>query len=171
MPRFEDGVFQENILDNELINKIISFLKIGAIPDYLLKFPLEITPVDDAANAIYNLIIHPNSQNRIFHLFNHNNIYVKKLLKLYDKSDNEVKILEEEEFKSLINEILQNEASKRLLKNILDDFDNNLHLNYSNDIIIKSKFTVNYLKKSKFKWHKISNNYIERLIDLLRKVI
>ena len=171
MPRFEDGVFQENILDNDLINKMVSFARIGAVPEYLLKFPIEITPVDDAANAIYNLIIHPNNQNRIFHLFNHNYVYVRKLLKLFDKSNNEITILQEEKFKSKIKEILQNEETKRLLKNILDDFDNDLHLDYSNDIIIKSKFTVRYLKKADFKWHKISDNYLNRFINLLRKVI
>lgn len=171
MPRIRDGIFQENILDNDLINKITTFIKIGFIPDYLLNYKLEITPVDQAANAIYKLATHYTNSNRIFHLFNHNYISGNGLLKMLKKSDYNIKVLPEPEFKDKINLMLKSEADKGLLKNIFNDFDSNLHLNYENNIKINSKFTIRYLRKVHFKWEKISSKYLIRLIKLFRKVI
>ena len=68
MPRYEDGVFQENALDNAFVNRIISFIKIGSIPKYLLKTPLEFAPIDYSAKAVYHIITHNVDKNRIFHL-------------------------------------------------------------------------------------------------------
>ena len=171
MPRSKDGVFQENILDNDLINMIVSFVKIGALPDYLLKYPLEFTPVDIASNAIYKLVTHPTNTNRIFHLYNHNTFYASKLLKKLNHYNYDISVLEEDKFINKIKKILQDEESKKILKNLLNNFDDELHLNYTNDIILKSSFSIKYLRRIGFRWHKISNKYLIRLIDLLRKVI
>ena len=171
MPRIRDGVFQENILDNDLINKIISFIKIGAIPDYLLKYPLEFTPVDEAAYAICKLIKHSTYSNRIFHLYNHNSVYVKRLLRELKRFNYDIKVLPEDAFVKKVNSILNDENKKNMLKNVLVDFDSNLHLRYENDINLKSSFTIKYLARCYFIWPKISDKYLFRLIKLLKEEI
>jgi len=169
MPRLRDGKFQENILDNDFVNKIIAFIKIGMIPDYLQNLPLNFTPIDQASRAIYKIVTHTNNTNRIFHLFNHNNIQVNKILKILKNLNYNVKILTEEDFKNKIEKILHDENSKYLIRNLMNDFDKNLHLDYKFDIVIKSNFTIKYLKKTFFRWHKISNKYLVRFINLLRE--
>ena len=72
MPRYKDGLFQENISENAYINRLLGFIKIGAIPEALKNIYLEFTPIDICANSIINLVAHPNENNRIFHLFNNN---------------------------------------------------------------------------------------------------
>ena len=74
----------------------------------------------------------------------------------------------ENEFKNKINEILNNEDKKILLKDLINDFDKNLHLNYKSDIVIKSKFTTRYLRKTHFKWPGISNKYLINFINLIK---
>ena len=74
MPRFRDGVFQENISKNAFINRLIAFVKIGAIPDYIQDNYLEFTPIDIASNSIITLMSHPSQKNRVFHLYNHNHV-------------------------------------------------------------------------------------------------
>ena len=76
MPRYQDGKFQQNAAENAYLNRLLTFLQIGAIPDTLLDGYLEFTPIDYTANSIINLISHPSKQNRVFHLFNDNHIKI-----------------------------------------------------------------------------------------------
>ena len=168
MPRLNDGVFQENITENDLVSKVIAFMKLGIFPDYLLNDSIDFTPVDQAAKAIYKLVTHPNNYNRIFHLHNENFVKINKIIKIINKQNYDIKILPENEFKNKINEILNNEDKKILLKDLINDFDKNLHLNYKSDIVIKSKFTTRYLRKTHFKWPGISNKYLINFINLIK---
>lgn len=169
MPRLRDGVFQENLADNAFISKIISFTKMGILPDYMLSEQLEFTPVDSAAKAIYKLIIHPNQYNRVFHLYNPNYIPIEKMQKIAKKLDYDVAVLPEEKFKNILKIILDSEDSNQILNNLVNDLNNNLHLDYKIDIIIKSEFTAKYLRRTFYKWPRIYNNYLIRLINLIRK--
>lgn len=168
-PRLSDGVFQENIKNNDLSLKIASYAKLGFIPNYLQDYMLEITPVDCAANSIYRIITHPTGSNYIFNLYNYKKIPVKKLLKNFNRKEHKIEVLNEPDFIYKINSYLENEDLKNLLNNIINDFDNNMHLSYNTDIKIKSDFTVKYLKKSHFRWPRISNKYLKRFINLIRK--
>lgn len=169
MPRTNDGIFQQNISDNAFANKINTFMKLGFVPSYLLNALCFLTPVDQAAKAIYKIITHPNNTNRIFHIYNNHSIKVKKIIRVFNKCGNKLKILSENEFKYKIKEILDDENKKYLIKNLINDFDNNLHLDYNSDMIYKSRFTNKYLRNIFFRWSKISNNYIQRFIELLRR--
>lgn len=171
MPRYKDGIFQENLLDNHIANQIISLIKIGNAPNYLLKQPLEITPIDFAASAVYKLITHPSNSNRVFHIYNHNTISVEKYIKIFKKMNININVLPEQDFQNVIKSILKDDDSKNLLNNLINDFDKDLHFHYNSDIMISSNFTINYLRKINFKWPKISDKYLIRFINLLKKVI
>ena len=171
MPRIDDGVFQENILDNAFVNKFNSFIKIGMIPDYMLKQTLDFTPIDTASTAIYKLITHPSNKNRIFHLYNHNRVPIAKCLSVFNKLGYNMEVLSENDFKTEIDKIFKDDNAKYILNNLVNDFNNDLHLNYKSDIIIKSDFTIKYLRKIGFRWPKISKKYLMRFLNLLRKVM
>jgi len=171
MPRYEDGVFQENILENAFVNKLAAFIRIGAIPEYMLNESLEITPIDMAANEVYKLITHPTNSNRIFHIYNHHYITVSKYIKILNKMNYKVEIVPNEEFKNKINTMLQNDEINNQLNNIINDFDKNLQLKQKNDLIIKSKFTIKYLRKLNFKWRRISRKYLIKFINLIEEVM
>ena len=168
MPRYNDGTFQENVQDNAFLNKFAAFIKTGIMPEYMLKHILNFTPIDYASNAVYKLVLHPSNKNRIFHIYNNKNISVKKYLK---KSKFKVKILTEEDFVKEIKKILENEFEKDTIKNLIDDFDSNLHLSYVSNIVTKSKFTTKYLRKIGFKWPQISKEYINKFDNILRRVV
>ena len=171
MPRFKDGLFQENIVDNAFINRISSFIKLGAIPNYIQDEYLEFTPVDTISNAIIKLMTHPNDKFRIFHLFNHNHVYINEAMKYFKLLNSNLKILTEQEFKKLIKSTLNTKNKKEILNSLINDMDNDLHLLYKTDIIIKSENTIKYLSKIGFTWPKISNKYIMRFLDILRRII
>ena len=169
MPRLRDGVFQENVKDNAFINRIISFIKLGIIPDYMQNEYLEFTPVDIIGNAIVKIISYPNKNNRIFHLFNHNHVYINKCIKYFELLNTKLKIVSEEEFKQNISTILKNKKKKEILNSLINDLDNDLHLLYNTDIIITSEVTKKYLSKLGFIWPKINDKYMKKFIELLRR--
>ena len=168
MPRYRDGIFQENVSDNNFINKLVSFVRIGFIPDYMLDYKIEFTPVDYAAKAIIKLINHSNSKNRIFHLFNQKVISTKKILKFFNKMGYNVRVISEEKFKKQIEKILNDDKKIEMLKYIIDDFDSNQHLKYKSDITVVSAFSIKYLKKTNFRWPKINKKYLTKFINLLK---
>ncbi len=169
MPRLKDGKFQQNISSNAFMNRIKSFCEIGYIPNYLLKELIEFTPIDVASRAIFKIVTHTNNKNRIFHLYNHNYVSAKKLINKAKSMKFNINILNENQFKANIQEILNNEEDKSKIEYILNDLNKDLHLDYKHDIISKSNFTVKYLRKTFFKWPKISNKYLSRFIKLLKK--
>ena len=169
MPRFSDGVFQENFEENDLISKLSTFIKLGIIPRYLLDHHIELTPVDYSAKAIYKLTTNCNGTNRIFHLYNHNTISVRKLVNFANQMNKNIKVLNEKEFKEKIKELINDKESKYSLKKLINDFDNNLHLKYNNDIITTSKFTKKYLSRIGFKWCKLSKSYLKKMLELLEE--
>lgn len=171
MPRLSDGKFQENVLDNAYINRMMAFFKIKKIPTYVDDLYLEFTPIDSAGDSIIKLIFNRNKVNRIFHLFNHNHVYLKSLFTLLDKHGYNFEFVEEEEFKNTIKSIINNKKEENDLNTLINDFDKNLHLTYKTDIIVKSDFTINYLNNIGFKWPIITEDYILRFIEIIKKVI
>lgn len=171
MPRIKDFKFQENAKDNAYISRIIAFLKLGAIPESIKNIHLEFTPIDSAANAIIKIIQSPSSTNRIFHLLNHNYVYLDSILKILKKINLKIDILPENNFKDLISETLNNKKSKDILNLLINDFDNNLNLLYKNSIIINSDFTINYLNNLNFAWPEIKKEYLIAVIKLIRRLI
>ena len=171
MPRLRDGIFQENINDNAFINRIVGFIKLGTIPDYIKDEYLEFTPVDTISNAIIKIITHPHANNKIFHLFNHNHVYINKCVKYFSELNKDLKIVTEAEFKKYVKSALNSKKQKEILNNLINDLDSDLHLLYKTDIIIKSEITKKYLSKLGFVWPKISDKYMKKFIELLRRNI
>lgn len=171
MPRIKDGVFQENAIENAFINRIVAFIKLGAIPKSIEYNYLEFTPIDSTATAIVKLMTHPYKSNRVFHLFDHNHIYLTRCFKYFKLLNTNFKILQDDDFAKLINSTLKDKNKKEILNFLINDLDKNLHLMYKTDIRIKSEATIKYLSKIGFNWPKISDKYMMKFLELLRRVM
>lgn len=167
MPRFKDGIFQENYDQNAYLSRLKAFLQIGCIPDTIYNTYLEFTPIDCCANAIVDVIQYPTKNNRIFHLFNHNHVYLNKLLEFLKDLNYKIDVIKESNFKEVIRDILNNDSKKSILNNLANDFGEDLDLNYESNIKIKSDFTIKYLNEINFKWPNIDLNYIENILKLI----
>lgn len=171
MPRARDGKFQDNAIENAFVNRIAAFIKLGAIPTSMQYGHLEFTPIDRTAEAIIKLVTHPNTQNRIFHLFNHNFVYLNKCLKHFKTINKDFKVLPDEDFAKLVKSTLNDKNRKEILSFLINDVDKNLHFIYNTDIIVKSESTINYLSKIGFNWSNITDKYLIRFLELLRSVM
>lgn len=167
--RTYDGIFQKNIAANAFYGRIKSFVTIGAISKDLLAQKIEFTPVDECAKAIVLLSKTSELDNRIFHLYNHNLVSLKKVIEALIEQGLNIQTLDEETFK---NRIL--DFSKSLNENvsaIVNDFNTtNLSLDYNFTVNIKSDFTQKALKSLGFSWRKIDKDYLYIIIKYMRDV-
>ena len=166
MNRISDIKFQPNIEENAFVSRLISFIKIKAIPDYLSNEYLEFTPVDSCAKAIITIMQSSNQTNRVFHLFNPNHVTIQHFIKVL-KNYKKFEIVKEQEFLDIINSTLKGKNSDKLLSGIIKDFDTNKKIAYRSNIHVSNDFSTEYLKKLHFKWPKITDEYLEKFIKYI----
>ena len=167
MPRLSDGKFQENIDENAYISRLKTFVKMGCIPDYLLNSYLEFTPIDSTAQAVLKIMQFSNKENRIYHVFNHNHVYIKDLIKIMSILNTKIEVIKNEEFKQKIKDIL-NSPKSDFLGTLINDLDKDLNLNYDSKIKLNSKHSIELLELYGFKWPKIDKKYIMNILKLIK---
>ena len=139
-------------------------MQIRYMPDYLIDGHLEFTPIDSISQAILKIIQFTNKENRVYHLFNHNHIFVKDLIKFIK---NDIQIITSDDFKKNIKKILKSSKSEQL-NSLINDLDKDLNLNYVSNITLNSKHTIELLKLYGFKWPKIDEKYIVNILKLIK---
>ena len=108
-----------------------------------------------------------NEYNIIYHIFNHNHVFVKDVLQIMDKVGEKIEVIENQEFKKKIKEIL-NSSKSELLGTLINDLDKDLNLNYDSKISLNSKHTIELLEMYGFKWPQIDKKYIMNILKLIK---
>ena len=165
--RYSDGKFQINISENAFLNRIITFIKLGAIPDYLLDGYCEFTPVDYVADAIVRIIKY-NHPYTVLHVYNNNHISISKMISIFQQYGIMIDVLPENEFIDKVNQTLDNNEND--LSGIINDFDTNKKLIYDSNVILNNDFTNEFLTKLSFKWCKVDKTYLFKYLDYLNKL-
>ena len=166
--RYSDGKFQINISENAFLSRILAFVKLGCIPDYLLEGYGEFTPVDYVANAIVKIAECPDSIYTVLHLYNTNHLPMKRFIELLNEYGLKMDILPEKDFLKVVDSVLNTDES--ILSGIINDFDKNKKLVYDSNIILKSDFTNEFLNTLSFSWCKIGKIYLFRYLDYLKNL-
>lgn len=164
--RYLDGKFQINISENAFLNRLLAFIKLGCIPDYLLEGYGEFTPVDFVADAIIKIATCGNDEYTVLHLYNNNHLPLPKLISFLNQYGLKMEILPEKEFLAAVNSALN--TDENILSGIINDFDKNKKLIYDSNIILNNDFTNEFLSKLSFKWCKIGKIYLFRYLDYLK---
>ena len=162
MPRWSDGKFQENAIENAYISRLKAFVKMKCIPDYLVNGYLEFTPIDCTAQAILKIIQYTNKDNKIYHVFNNNHVEIYKVLDMLP----ELNVVNSEEFKQKIKKIL-NSSKSDIVDALINDLDKDLNLHYDSKIKINSNHSLELLKLYGFKWPKIDKRYLKNILKLI----
>ena len=167
--RTSDGVFQKNIYANAFYGRIKSFVKLDAISKDILDQKIEFTPIDECAKAIVLLAKTSEYDNKIFHLYNHNLIPLKNVVKVLNEYNYNIKILSEEAFRNRILEYSKNMNDN--ISAIVNDFNTtNLSLDYNFSVNIKSDFSQRILSQLGFNWRNIDNAYLRTIITYMRDI-
>ena len=98
---------------------------------------------------------------------------VESLISVFRMSGFNIDILSKEEFNNLLHSIATTDKYSAL-DSIVNDFsvdtDNQLSLNYNFSVNIKSEFTINYLHLLGFDWPVITDEYIYKIVNYMKKV-
>ncbi len=78
--RSSDGKFQINSEDNGFIHRLRAIIKLGVYHENSSKYPMDLTPVDECADAYVRLAF-SNETNKIYHMFNQNYLDTQDLFK------------------------------------------------------------------------------------------
>ena len=162
--RYSDGIFQYNIDSNAFYNKLQFILKNKIFYESGTLQEFDMSPVDEVADAITNIIYNYGIQNKIFHIMNPKKFTINTLAEKLNDLGNNIKILKDSDF------------YKKIMKMDLDTnslmiSDYNLHTNISYlNIKTKCNITLEYLNKIGFKYKKINLNYLTKIIDYMKYI-
>lgn len=153
--RASDGKFQINANENAFINRVKSFREIGCLPEYLKNIYVEMSPVDNVAEAIVKSIEYAKPEMSVLHIYNYNHVLMTDLIKM---SNQNFQIIDDEKF----TQILLDNISKYMY--LVNDIDENNKLVYESKIKIKCSNTKRFMEKIGFEWKKIDKEYIMKLL-------
>ncbi len=165
--RYRDLRFQPNSYENAFIQRILSFIKIKAIPEYLLDEHLEFTPVDYCSEAMIRIAETSNKKNRVFHLYNQNHVRIGYFIKKLQEQGIEIQIISEEEFTEVLRKISKRTDGHKMLNGIVRDLNKEQKLQYHSNVNVSNSFTNSYLKDLLFEWPEINDNYLTKFIEFL----
>ena len=168
--RFSEGKFQQNHFENAFVNRFKSFLQIGYLPDYMLDLYAEFTPIDYCGDAIIKIATHFNKKYNVFHLLNENHVDLDKLYATMIKLGIPMKVVDDEKFKDIISDLLQDPNKKNYLEGIINDLNPDKKLIYESEVKISSNFTIAALGKMGFSWPIIDERYLKNYFKYLADI-
>lgn len=168
--RFSEGKFQQNHFENAFVNRIKSFLQIGYMPDYMLNLYAEFTPIDYCGDAIIKIASYFNKHYTVFHLLNENHVNLNVMYDTMTKLGIHMKIVSNDEFTKILDDLLQDPNKKSFLNGIVNDLNTEKKLVYQSEVTIKSNFTKEFLKKTGFEWPIISERYLRNYFKYLADI-
>jgi len=166
--RYSDGKFQPNVEENAFANRIKAFTYMNCIPESLLGFNVEFTPIDYTADAICRMIFKARNKMLIVHVYNNNYVNMTSVIHALSKNNIKVDILKEQNFSNKLKEYIMSNDSN--VEGIVIDLNENSKITYDSKISVSANKTNEYLKTLGYEWPIISDKYLLRyfthLIDI-----
>lgn len=169
--RYSDGAFQINYQENAFLERMLTFIELGYVPNNLLDMYIEFTPVDVCGNAIIKILQNYVPDFSVYHLYNDNHVYMNEFLKILQEENINIVSVSPEEFGKKITDLSKNAKSANILSGIINDLGPDKQLEYKSNINILSDFTKAFLYHINFKWPKIDESYLKKYINYLRKYL
>lgn len=167
--RYSDGCFQINIDENAFYRRIRSIIQIGAVSRSMLELVLELTPVDCCSRAIVELV-KGETNNSVFHVFNHKTIKFGLLLDSLASKGIPIKVLPDISFQEYISDLSQNQEGMEFLTGVINDLNNNKVIKFNSSIVVDSTLTQECLKKLEINWPYIDDEYLSKVIKHMQDI-
>ena len=154
MPRFSDGVFQQNANQNVFLGALKAIIDSKVIAKDFLGLKVEFSPVDECSKMILSLLKN-SAPNSIYHILNNKEISLfelKTLLKFLNCDILDV------DLKTFIEEVSKN--SDEYIKEYI--LSNNLN-EFSQDT------TLQILNKLGLEWSSIDVNYMQKILKIIKE--
>ncbi|MBQ9946464.1 MAG: iron-containing alcohol dehydrogenase [Clostridia bacterium] len=147
--RASDGKFQSNSADNGFLRRLHAMLKLGIYHDNMDKYPMDLTAVDECADAFVRLSLLQRT-NEIYHMYNHNFLAARDMFERLGVSYRYASVTE------MIETAFANTA----------DRDIHVYLFYmiisgrSQNVPMHNEFTLSRLQETGFCWSEPDKGYL-----------
>lgn len=169
--RLQDGVFQMNWESNAFFKRVKAMVNMEMYPMSLATFPVEFSPVDEAAEAVMILARYFDSTKTVFHINNPKHIELKKLFDVMNSLGTSVYAVDDKMFSSKLKSLSIQEEKNQILEAFVNDMSNSSEIVFDSNITINNNFTVQYLRRLGFEWSDIGKEYLNKYLDSLKKLL
>ena len=132
---------------------VITLSKLDKLANSFSNFKIDLSPVDTCADIISSLILLNSSYQKVFHIYNNQEIKLVDLINQLKPENQKIKVVSDEKFYEYIK-------NKSDILGIINDLTSKS--SYNSNIIMKNDFTINYMKNSHLSWPTIDKNYINK---------
>ena len=161
------GGFQENISDNNFYKTIKSYINVSAFPKNE-SITFDFSFIDYVSEAII-LLSTNNLVNENYHIYNPNYVNILQIGKMLRGYLPDIKIFDFIEFLDYLNEEYSKNNAVEFVENII--FQYSLALSFGTKQFITNSDKSNLiLSKMGFKWPKVNEEHIKRMIEHCKKV-
>ncbi len=167
MGRASDGEFQMNLKDNAFVNSLRTYQAVGAYPLMELTTPLEMTPIDQCAQAIVKLATTPDDM-VIFQPFNTYQLDMHAVLEAINAIHHSIRYVPTTEFHAAVEELRNDPARAELLQGILHYGRRNLQEWKVTEAV--NAWTTTVLYRLGFSWRMPSEEYLHQFMDMLSQM-
>lgn len=167
MGRDADGEFQINFGTNAFVNLLKTYIMLGVYPTSQLKTPVEMSPIDEVAEAVVKLATTPEDM-IIFHPFNSYKIEIKTIFDAIREIGHTIDYVLDSEFKSKVD-VMKNDPEKvKYLQGIMHY---GYHNNSNNKVMpTENQWTTAVLDKLGFRWEKTEEEYLIKFLKSLESM-
>ncbi len=149
--RTADGKFQPNKADNGFLHRVRAILKMGIVNDNMDKYPMDLTAIDEAAEAVVLLAL-DEQVNEIYHILNPKYLSVRALFDRLGLPRREASTAE------TIETVAANAGDRDV--HVFEFY--SLISARSENVDVDVRFTMDALKKYGFTWSEPSADYLKK---------
>ena len=124
----------------------------------------DISPVDEIANGIVQIIYNYGHQNKIFHMMNPQKFTIQTLADKFNNLGYGIKIIKDKDFYKKIIKMNLNDNSL-----VINDYNLYTNISYLN-IKTKNKITQKYLENVGIRYKKIDERYLTKVIEYCKNI-
>ena len=128
---------------------------------------IEFSPVDKVAESIVVCMKYYTYPMTVLHLYNSNHLYINVFLEYLNELGYDMNIVDDEIFKTHLNDLLFNSNDSDKVSVLLNDLDKDKKLVYKTNLKITNKFTLKFLNNTDFSWPIVTREYIEKILKNL----
>jgi amino acid adenylation domain-containing protein len=164
MGRTSDGKFQINMNSNTFVGRLGAYAALGKFPYSQYSTKIDLTPIDECAQAILLLSTAPDNFH-VFHPFNVHSALLGDLIVEMRELGLDVDFASDREYKEALESFGDNpKVAEKLTPLIAYQDSGNTHTVF---LQANSSWTANALLHKKWVWSQISDDYMKKLISYL----
>ncbi len=184
MARIDDSEFQINANTNGFLRQFTGYKKLGCYPVDMLDAEIEFSPIDSVAEAVVLLSGTPD-EFTVFHAKNCNSIHYGYFMNAMKKQGMSIEIVENDIFEQRFKDALKNDSDiadfsgfiaymNRADSSTSEALNSEISAQNETDLEMRIKvpsgtqFTTKALYRLGFAWPLISEEYLEKMVEVLK---